>query len=237
MPARRGEWCRGLGAVRGVVVSKVILRGRAEVMGRALSMLRRIQQFRHGGVLLLAGEPGIGKSCVFSAVVEQASAMRFRCAADKADRIGWSSPAGPLLLALRSGVRPLASKSQAEQLSGRAGEPLLLLEEVTALLQECGSDGPVLLGVDDVQWVDPVSRLVLRSLPGRLAGVPIVWVFAGRRVEDGLLRDIRQLPTSVSPVECVELGPLDAAEITAMAADRLGRPPSPGLRRMLAGVG
>jgi len=129
-------------------VSKVILRGRAEVMGRALSMLRRIQQFRHGGVLLLAGEPGIGKSCVFSAVVEQASAMRFRCAADKADRIGWSSPAGPLLLALRSGVRPLASKSQAEQLSGRAGEPLLLLEEVTALLQECGFS---LVSVGDVQ--------------------------------------------------------------------------------------
>jgi DNA-binding CsgD family transcriptional regulator len=219
-------------------VSKVILRGRAEVMGRALSMLRRTQQLRHGGVLLVEGEPGIGKSCVFSAVVDQASAMGFRCAADKADRIGWDSPAGPLLLALRSGVRPLASKSQVEQLAGRAGEPLLLLEEVSALLAaECGSDGPVLLGVDDVQWVDPLSRLLLRCLPGRLAGVPILWLFAGRRVEGGLSDDIRQLPTSVSPVEFVELGPLDTAEITAMAADRLGRLPSPGLRRMLAGVG
>jgi predicted ATP-dependent serine protease len=87
-----------------VGVSMVVLRGRSDVMTAALGVARRVRRLGHGGVILVEGEPGIGKSAVFADIVTQASRMTFTCAVSKADQIGRMSPAAPLLLALRSGA-------------------------------------------------------------------------------------------------------------------------------------
>src|SRR5437867_5961998 len=90
-----------------VGVSKAVLRGRSEAMAAALGILRRVRGQGHGGVILIEGEPGIGKSAVFAEIVTQAARMTFVCAVGKADQIGRMSPAAPLLLALRAGAYPL----------------------------------------------------------------------------------------------------------------------------------
>ena len=214
-----------------------VLRGRSEAMAKALSMLRRVRALGHGGVLLLEGEPGIGKSAMFAAIVEQAAAMRFTCGVSKADQIGRISPAAPLLLALRSGSRPLLTAAEFAALATRAAEPLLLLEDLTGLLDRLSDSGPLLIGVDDTQWLDPPSRFVLRSLPSRLAGSPILWVFASRSSREGLADDLKRSRCAESRIEAVELGRLSAPDIAAIAQDRLNRMPSPRLGRMLDGVG
>jgi DNA-binding CsgD family transcriptional regulator len=206
-------------------------------MATALSMLRRVRTLGRGGVLVLEGEPGIGKSAVFAAIVEQAAAMQFTCGASKADKIGRISPAAPLLLALRSGSRPLLTAAELASLAARAGEPLLLLEDVTGMLQRLSNERPLLIGIDDTQWLDPVSHFVLRSLPSRLAGSPIQWLFASRSSGEGLVDDLKQSRFVESRVQIIELGPLSAPDIAAMAQDRLNRVPSARLGRMLDGVG
>lgn len=188
-------------------------------------------------MLLVEGEPGIGKSTVLTAIVEQATAMGFTSAVSKADHIARISAAAPLLLALRSGRRPLVSADEVAVLTGRTAEPVLLLDDVTRLLEGRAAETPLLIGVDDVQWADPVSRFVLRSLPARLSESPIVWVFASRHVDDGLLDDLKRTSLADYPVDLVELGPLSRDDIAAMARDRLNRQPSVQLTLLLDRVG
>ena len=222
---------------RVVAVARTVLRGRSEVMATALSMMRRVRAHGRGGVLVLEGEPGIGKSAVFTAIVEQAAVMQFVHGVSKADQIGRISPAAPLLLALRSGSRPVLTAAELADLATRTAEPLLLLEDVTGLLERAAGQSPLLIGIDDAQWSDPVSRFVLRSLPSRLAGHPILWLFASRSSGEGLVDDLKRPGFGESRIEVAELGPLSAADIAAIAQDRLSRPPSARLSRMLDGVG
>jgi DNA-binding CsgD family transcriptional regulator len=215
----------------------VVLRGRSDVMTAALGVARRVRRLGHGGVILVEGEPGIGKSAVFADIVTQVSRMAFTCAVSKADQIGRMSPAATLLLALRSGSQPLVSGADLTDLVARTNEPLLLLEELTGLLERLAQDRPLLIGIDDAQWADPVTRFVLRALPGRLSGSSILWLFATRSAEDGLVGDLKEVTFVDAPVEAVALKPLSAQDIGAMAMDRLGHPPSAAVSRMLDGVG
>lgn len=222
---------------RVVPVARTVLRGRSEVMATALSMMRRVRAHGRGGVLVLEGEPGIGKSAVFAAIVEQTAVMQFVHGVSKADQIGRISPAAPLLLALRSGSRPVLTAAELADLAPRTAEPLLLLEDVTGLLERVAGQSPLLIGIDDAQWSDPVSRFLLRSLPSRLAGHPILWLFASRSSGGGLVDDLKRPGFGESRIEVAELGPLSAADIAAIAQDRLNRSPSARLSRMLDGVG
>src|ERR1700727_2549259 len=117
-------------------------------MATALSMMRRVRSHGRGAVLVLEGEPGIGKSAVFAAITEQAAAAQFTCGVSKADQIGRISPAAPLLIALRSGARPVLSAAELAGLAARTAEPLLLLEDVTGLLPLRSQGRPVRVGVE-----------------------------------------------------------------------------------------
>lgn len=218
-------------------VARTVLRGRSEVMATALSMMRRVRTHRRGGVLVLEGEPGIGKSAVLLAIAQQAAAMQFMCGVSKADQISRISPAAPLLLALRSGSRPLLTADELAGLASRTAEPLLLLEDVTGLLELRSGESPLLIGIDDTQWSDPVSRFLLRALPSRLAGSAILWLFASRSSGEGLADDLKRSSFAGPRIDVVELGPLSPADIAAVAHDRLNCPPSARLSRMLDGAG
>jgi DNA-binding CsgD family transcriptional regulator len=218
-------------------MSRVVLRGRSEEIAAGLGLLRRTRQSGHGAVLLIEGPPGIGKSAILAELVAQAAQLGFRCGLSKADQITGTSPATPVLLALRSGASPLLSAAELKRLGDCAGSPLVLLDELTAVLEHEAAAGPILIGVDDTQWVDAASRLMLRSAPPRLSGVPVVWVFTARHATDGLVHDLRQQPFAKLPVQGIALEPLVADDIMAIARDRLRHPPSESLRRLLGGAG
>ncbi len=218
-------------------MARTVLRGRSQAMATALSVLRRVSTHGRGGVLVLEGEPGIGKSAVFAAIAEQAAAMQFACGVSKADQIGRISPAAPLLLALRSGSRPVLSAAELAGLAARTAEPLLLLEDVTGLLALRSQQSPLLIGIDDTQWTDPVSRFVLRALPSRLAGSAIMWLLASRSSGEGLAEDLKRPGFAGSRIDVVELSPLRAADIAPWPGTGSTAAPSAGLSRLLDGVG
>jgi DNA-binding CsgD family transcriptional regulator len=201
-------------------------------MSAAMPALRRAARHGQSGIVVVTGEAGIGKTAVLDAIGAQATGMGFRTGVGKADEIGRISPGAPVLLALRSGPRPLLDGSALAELDDLTDHPLVLVDRAAARLEQAASVAPVLIVVDDVQWADPLSRLALRVLPDRLAGNPVVWLFATRDPRD-------ELATSPSAVrtETIALGPLTGADVAAIARDRLGHPASPATQRMLDGVG
>ncbi|CAM5708796.1 hypothetical protein SGLAM104S_00381 [Streptomyces glaucescens] len=49
---------------------------------------------------------------------------------------------------------------------------------------------PVLIGLDDVQWADPLSRFALQHLPVRLRTSPVLWLLTSRREPAGPAEEI-----------------------------------------------
>jgi predicted ATPase len=79
----------------------------------------------------------------------------------------------------------------------------------------------VLVSLDDWQWADQVSRFIVRTLPGRLIGLPVVWLFASR--DDDAFADLAG--SDPGSIDHIQLAPLTSADLAAIAQDRLGHAP------------
>jgi DNA-binding CsgD family transcriptional regulator len=218
-------------------VARTVLRGRAAAMASALAVVRRTRQDGHGGVVVLTGEPGIGKSALLAELIAQGRALGFATGLGKADEAGQISPGAPLLVALRSGASPLIGSDALDELQRGVDQPLRLLERVSTQLEKLACVAPVIFAIDDAQWADRLTRFVVRALPARLAGSPVVWVVAGRDAAGGLVADLARTALPSVALERIHLGPLSADQVDALARDQLGGAPSAQVRRMLQGVG
>ena len=207
------------------------LRGRSEPMARALSVVRAASRHGCGGVLLISGPAGIGKSALLTEICRQANALHLRVAAGKCDPIEQVWPGAPILALLRDGREPLAGAEDYAECTRAVGEPLLLAEQVGAVL-ETAAAAPILLAVDDVQWADRTSRFLVRTLVSRLIGLPVVWVLAGR---DDFGAELTR--HDLVAVEHLRLTPLTGPDLAALARDGLGHPPDERTRRFLDATG
>ena len=205
------------------------LRGRTEPLGRALAVLRRARQHDSGGLLLVTGPAGIGKTALLAETIRQARAMSYRVGSSKCDAIEQIWPAAPVMAALRQGREPLLAATDYEQLHRLTGQPLLLAERVAAHLEQAAERGPLMIAVDDVQWADRVSRFVFRTLLERSVGLPVVLALAGR---DPAIAGEVALPET-GAVEHLSLDPLGFPDVIAVARDHLGRMPDESTSRLL----
>ncbi|QEM44787.1 helix-turn-helix transcriptional regulator [Mycolicibacterium grossiae] len=218
-------------------MARVILRGRSEAMSRALGVLDRAARTGQGALLVIGGEPGIGKSAVLRAISEQAGRAGFLVGAGKAEQGDQIAPGAPLLVALRSGTRPLLPAEAFAGLAPLYETPLWLVDRISGLLEELAVHHPVLLVLDDLQWADHLTRFALRVLPARLAGSPVVWAVASRWAPRDVVDELLTATDDVPAVTRIDLGPLGAGDIEGIASDRLGARPDEQVRGLLAGVG
>lgn len=213
------------------------LRGRSEPMARALSVVRAARNHGYGGVLLVSGPAGIGKTALLREICRQAATQQLRVATGKCDPIEQVWPGAPILALLRDGQRPLANAEDYADCTRAVSQPLLLAERVATILEMAAVRAPLLLAVDDVQWADRTSRFLVRMLVSRLIGLPVVWLLAGR---DEFGTDLARHDLArhdLVTVEHLRLAPLTATDLAELAADRLGHPPDQRIRRFLDAVG
>ncbi|MGY4652546.1 AAA family ATPase [Mycobacterium sp. URHB0021] len=218
-------------------MAQVALRGRSEAMSRALDALRRVSRTGQGALVVINGEPGIGKSAVLRAIVEQASRAGFSVGSGKAEQGDQIAPGAPLLVSLRSGPQPLLPGEAFASLAPLYDKPLWLVDRISALLEELAVHAPVLIAIDDVQWADRLTRFALRVLPARLAGSPVVWAVSSRWAPSDPLEEMIAGTDGATTLTRIALGPLTLDDIDDLATDRLGAQPSPQTRKLLGGVG
>jgi DNA-binding CsgD family transcriptional regulator len=202
-------------------------------MASALSALRSSCQHGTSASVLISGPAGIGKTALLAEICEQAIRMKIRVGWSKCDPIEQVWPGAPVIAALRAGRDPVTTADQYEQIAGAVSEPLLLADRIASLLEELAAVEPLLIAIDDLQWADRVSRFLLRSLVSRLAGLPVVWMFASR--DDPSRIDLAGY--DVVRREYLHLVPLTTSDLAAMARDRLGRVPDERTRRYLDATG
>ncbi len=187
-------------------------------------------QLAGGSSVLVVGPPGIGKSTVLTMLADPLGGARvLRAAAAEVesglpyltlvDLFGAAlSEQGSLLPGhLRAALdaallRTVAPATPQDELAVR----LAVLELVRIL----AAQSPVLMIIDDLQWVDEPSAGVLQFVARRLAGLP-VQVLAAERAETGPVR------AQLCPEPYLELplGPLSRDDVADLLRDRFG----PGL--------
>ena len=209
------------------------MRGRERELKIAAEFLRGAEQGR-GGVLLIEGEPGIGKTGLLAEVVNHAAAQNFSLATAEADELGQQMPFAPLLAALRE---PLGGLTSDLSRSGAPGIWMPVVDQIRTILQRRAEEAPVLVSLDDLHCADHATLFALRLLPGQLASYPLAWNLARCTVQPrgqaGVLFDLlgRDGAARVTPA------PLGNETVRALIADILGAAPDPGLTALAAGAG
>jgi DNA-binding CsgD family transcriptional regulator len=183
--------------------------------------------------LVLAGEAGIGKSTLWAAGVERAREVGLRVLVARPTEA--ESHLGPVSLGdlfqevVEEVIPSLAPPRR------RALEGTLLLSDtesghridartvavaVRDALHILAERGPVLIGIDDVQWLDASSSGALAFAMRRLDGSAVQMLLARRvaeRAQQSALEDF-------APAERIRVAPLSVGALHRLLRDRLERP-------------
>ncbi|RZT19644.1 regulatory LuxR family protein [Kribbella sp. VKM Ac-2569] len=209
------------------------LRGRSEELGKLLEALRAASNGQ-ASLAVVSGEPGIGKSALLAAAVEQAERQGFLVASAAAHQTDNISPLASLAPALRAGAEPLIGTDQFLELASLNTQPLWLAERLADLIGRRLAGVRALIVLDDAQWSDPLTAFVLRVVIARLPAANLLWLLATRPSPGGTTD---QLIEAVDvPVRTIPLAPLTADAIQDLAADRLNHAVDPSLAVQLASV-
>jgi len=173
------------------------------------------------GVLLVAGEPGVGKSALLEYAVASASGFQVVRAAGTEPEMelafaGLQQLCAPLLdgVAQLPGPQRSAIETAFGVSAGVPPDPFLVGLGVLGLLAEGASARPLLCVVDDVQWLDQASARALGFAARRLQADPVAVLLAGR--EAGELAGVAGL----AEVRLAGLGDADARALLASVLPR-----------------
>ncbi|WP_405061064.1 AAA family ATPase [Kribbella sp. NBC_01505] len=211
------------------------LRGRSEELGRLIEALRAAEAGT-ASLAVVTGEPGLGKSALVAAAVEQAERQGFLVALATAQQTDDISPLSSLAPALRAGREPLIDTEHFMELATLNAQPLWLAERLADFVGRRLDGTKALIVLDDAQWSDPLSAFALRVMIARLSGHQLLWLVATRPAPGGVADQLVNAVRTQVPVQLIELGPLSAEAIQDIAKDRLGGPVAADLASQLADV-
>jgi hypothetical protein len=203
-----------------------------------------------GRVVLLTGEPGIGKTAVAAGAAEAAKeigalVLWAACWQDEGAPGYWpwvqvarrlpsatAAPGGrspPALARLLHGAGA-PERSELESEASPEAARFQLFDELTSALLAAAEARPVVVVLDDLQWADGASLLLLGFLARRLRDARLLVIGTCRDAELEPGERAASLLAAVAAAGTVlPLAPLTAGEVEAVMAGVLGERPAPGL--------
>ena len=209
-----------------------------DVIGREseLAILHRFLDSIPTGpsALLLSGDPGIGKTTVWKEGLAGARLRRYRtlsCGPVEAEtRLSYAA-LGDLLEPILEEALPTVPEPQRLALevallrtprSGARADQRAVSLAVLGCLRSVASTSPVVMAVDDIQWMDPPSVRVLQFVVRRLKDeqVGLMTAARGARADDDPLGVVSAV--AEDRVHAVHVGPLSLDAIERVLRDKVG---------------
>jgi DNA-binding CsgD family transcriptional regulator len=203
------------------------MRGRDEQLDQVLAAMDTAA----GQALVAAAAAGMGKTRLLLAAAELAARRGFAvvdCVADQPNPI--ASPLG--VVGLPMVRQPRAVGPATDRLSW-------LTEQFESHVREQLRRGPVLVTLDDIHWVDPLTLVALRKLMARLDGSRLVWLLAIRSEEldtpNGVL--LRAMAVGERGTWLRPLRPLTDHDVADVAGDLLDATPGRDVTALCESMG
>jgi DNA-binding CsgD family transcriptional regulator/tetratricopeptide (TPR) repeat protein len=184
--------------------------------------------------LILEGDAGIGKTTLWRSAVEQAARRGFRvlsAAVGEAETVLAYTAVGDLLGDIESHVLdalPSLQRLAVDRVLLRAGsdgqvtDQRVVAAAFVSIVEILAAHGPVLIAIDDVQWLDPSSHTVIAFVGRRLRGRVGVLLSERCDPDRGTAASLLQLGRP-EDVRRIRLGPLTPGRLHEVVSSRLGR--------------
>jgi DNA-binding CsgD family transcriptional regulator len=186
--------------------------------------------------LLIEGEPGIGKTTLFRAAMRRGQKAGFAVLSCRAA----SSEAAFALAAVADIVEDIPRSYRADlpapqlraleaalHLADPGDEPIepsALAAGVRSLIANVAAERPVLVGLDDIQWLDDGSAAVLAFVIRRIGGQPVAVLATKRMGEAAAINLDALLPATA--VARIHLRPLSLGAVGRLLAERFDPAPT-----------
>jgi class 3 adenylate cyclase/tetratricopeptide (TPR) repeat protein len=188
--------------------------GRSAFVGREAEMadLRRLVEDAaggRGGIVLLGGEPGVGKTRLAEEVAEEAARHRMMSLVGHCDEMETGTPYLPIVEIIESASRQISGETFRQALGQDASEIARLTPEIRRLipdlpppielppeqarrflfnsvwefLDRASRLQPLLLILDDLHWADEATLQLVQHLAERIADAPVLVLGTYRDVE------------------------------------------------------
>ena len=211
-----------------------------------------------GALVMIGGEPGVGKTRITEELAEEAATMRLMTMVGHCAETEAAPPYAPVAEMFEATLRTISRESVRAALGDAAPEIARIMPEVrrlfpdlpapielppeqerrylfnsiTDFLSRASHMQPLLLILEDLHWADEPSLLLLNHLAERLSDLPILMVGTYRDVELDVDRPLaRTLEELVRRrlVHRIALSRLPKEGVTAMLQGLAGREPPPSL--------
>ncbi|XVU25302.1 ATP-binding protein [Actinoplanes sp. CA-054009] len=199
--------------------------GRTGALARLLaahSACRRGPHPRRAELALVTGEPGIGKTALLSHFAAEAGPVLWGTCWDDERAPAWwpwtqalsclPTADDPRLAA----IRPIPAARAEPAVSSRSA----VFAAVSELLDREAQGGPVVVVLDDLQWADPSSVLLLRFLARQARAGPLLLIGAYRpgEIPASTARELADLATTAEPIGLAGLSPAEVAGLVHTVA-------------------
>jgi DNA-binding CsgD family transcriptional regulator len=155
------------------------IRGRADELKVIGALVTAVAQGR-GGVLVIEGPPGIGKSRLLTEVMALANKCGVRTLFGEAFEYQQAVPFFSLFMATMGADPPVGDVEALRGLGSSADLRYWVVHNLADAIQAAAAQNPLAIVLEDVHWADNGTLLALRSLATARPDVAVLWVLTAR---------------------------------------------------------
>ena len=192
-----------------------------------------------GGVLVIEGPPGIGKSRLLTEVLALAEKAGVRALFGEAFEYQQTVPFFSLFMATLRADPPVGDAEALRQLGGSADLRYWVVHDLANAIHAAAAQTPLVIMLEDIHWADNGTLLALRSLAVR-PDAAVLWVLTARtgaggaavqetlsvlqRANATVLRLAAMTPEAVADMVCDAVRARADASLLNLAAKAHGNP-------------
>src|ERR1700744_1061714 len=174
---------------------------------------------RRGGVLIIEGPPGIGKSRLLTEVMALADKAGVRTLFGEAFEYQQTVPFFSLFMATLHADPPVGDAGALRRLGGSPDLRYWVVHDLADAIYAAAAQTPLAIVLEDSHWADNSTLVALRSLVTARPDMPVLWVLTARTGAGGPVLQDTLLMLQRADATVVRLGAMSPDAVAEMVQD------------------